>query len=238
MTNARKVTAIGVVAFALSLVGAPTLWNNRSVILAFVRERPAVSVLAVLLLGVIALAWEISRRLHDLRGQLAAVKGELSRLQYSTDRKTDIQQYHKLRELLPVDTVRFLREHDFGASFLNTVYDPLRHLVRDHEEQDDRFFDADVEACRAELYERIRSLVRSVSHYTARLWVPPGLAEGAAWYGIGSQHEHIENARRVSGKAELPAYYHERVDEMNRAAKEVVLTYDKFVRTAHQRLRV
>jgi hypothetical protein len=58
------------------------------------------------------------------------------------------------------------------------------------------------------------------------------------WYGIGSQHEHIENALRVSGKAELPAYYHERVDEMNRAAGEVVVAYNEFVRTARQRLRV
>jgi hypothetical protein len=238
MSNARRVTAVGAVVFVLGLVGLPALWNNRSVILAFVREHLAVSALAVLLLGVIALAWEISRRLYYVRGQLATVKGELLRLQDSTDRKADIQQYHKLRELLPLDTVQFLRQHHFGDTFLRTQYDPLRRLARDHEEQDDQFFDADVEACRAELYQHIRSLVRSVNHYIAALPGPGGLFEGVEWYGIGSQQDHIENARRVSGKAELPAYYQERVDEMNRAATEVVVAYDKFVQTARQRLRV
>lgn len=73
------------------------------------------------------------------------------KLDYSRDKDKDT--LARLDKYLPFETVKYIREHDFGGSFPNTIFDELRRFHEESKNPDFIFLNRELEKNRKKLVD-------------------------------------------------------------------------------------
>ena len=134
----------------------------------------------------------------------------------------DVSLLNKLFHLLPADrVVAFLREHDFGNTFLRSHTDPLLRFSDTWVGADKEFQDRAVEKVHKILVDKARTLARLIAVKTSP---------------VGGDHQSVF-AQNLRGQPR-PDWVVLDAAEINQAADQFVTAYDGFVREARKRIEL
>lgn len=129
--------------------------------------------------------------------------------------KVDHRLFQKIREMLPGDTIiKFLREHDYGGSFPRIYHVPLYDFIEWSELPETEFFNATLEAMRAELESSIRQFLKACSGRIFR-------HHNSDWLSIPS--EWLEKDKKTQQR------FWDAQKTLNKLAANICEQYDKFI---------
>jgi len=134
--------------------------------------------------------------------------------------KLDQEVFLAIKAALPYSSaIRFLEQHDFGASFKLSELDSIHVFAEKSEDPSAEFIDADLEGMRSNLIKAIRDFGYYLSTHT--------------W----PTHNGFQSVP-VEWEDRQPARHSEVVSQLNKLSTVVVSTYSILVREGRRRLGV
>jgi len=138
----------------------------------------------------------------------------------------DRKVFAELRAILPSDkgSIKFLRSHDYGASYPCDIHDDLRKFLDNCTKPEFEFLDMDLEGRRATLENNIEDFIKTIGLYVFSLDARPNRCRVPKEWSYGSEEQY---------KQWLHA-----IDLLNEQKTKVFETYDELIRLGRRKLAV